>query len=648
MASNAKTHSSLALTLLVGLLTMGSLSLPPLALVQRADRMVYDLWSRMAPPRAPDEIVIVTLDESTRYQTLARIADEQNARLLVSTLVQPPSDKVGSGSLGPTAIAPVGSRLLRETGWARGGYLWLEPDFDGVIRNERPLISDRAPVPSLALASSIALQGSAQPQMPGHEVIAYTKPFAVDDDGRRWIRYFDRSSFHRLTPSQLLETPRDLAGKVVIAGQNDGEQFSTPIGTLSTQELLAHKVAGYWLDSAITTRTENHVVTWSFAALVLLAVAALPLSLAWISALPMVGTAALAAGSASAFITEGAWYPIAGPMLLALVGGSYGAWTRLQRPQPELTTDSPSTPPLDTAEQAIEEMMSPAAESVAGPSGQTGSPSTLGRYHLVKKIGRGAMGLVYLGRDPKINRMVAIKTIDLAEEFDLDDIGEVRDRFLREAEAAGGLSHPNIVTIYDAGEENNVAYIAMELLRGTHMSEYTKLDRLLPPATTLELMAQAAKALDYAHRNKVVHRDIKPANIMYDSATDRMKLTDFGIARLADVSRTRTGIVLGTPSFMSPEQLEGEKVNGPTDLFGLGISLYQLLTGHLPFRGSSMTELMFVIANEPHRPVSAIRTDLPDSIDAVLDKALAKKPVNRFSTGTEMAYALREVAIQAG
>jgi len=650
MASNAKTHSSLALTLLVGLLAMGSLSLPPLALVQRADRMVYDLWSRVAPPHAPDDIVIVTLDESTRYQTLARLADEQNARLLISTLVQPPSEEVGRNTLGPTATAPVGSPLLRETGWDRGGYLWREPDFDGVIRHERPLISDRAPVPSLALASSIALQRAAQSEMPGHEVIAYTKPLTVDDGGRRWIRYFDRSSFHRLSPSQLLETPVDLAGKVVIAGQNDSESYSTPIGTLSTQELLAHEVAGYWLDSAITTQSENYAVAWSLAGLLLLAVAALPIGLAWITALPIVGAGALVAGSASAFITNGTWYPIAGPILLALLGGGYGAWTRRQRPQSESESesDSPSTPRLDKVEQASANILEPAAKSDAKPAVQTGPPTALGRYHLIKKIGRGAMGLVYLGRDPKINRMVAIKTIDLAKEFDVEDIGEVRDRFLREAEAAGGLSHPNIVTIFDAGEENNIAYIAMELLRGTHLNGYTKPERLLPPATTLELMAQAAKALDYAHRHKVVHRDIKPANIMYDSTSDTMKLTDFGIARLSDVSRTRTGIVLGTPSFMSPEQLEGENVNGHTDLFALGVSLYQLLTGHLPFRGSSMTELMFVIANEPHRPVTAIRTDLPNSINAVLDKALAKKPANRFSTGAEMAYALREIAVQAG
>ncbi len=187
----------------------------------------------------------------------------------------------------------------------------------------------------------------------------------------------------------------------------------------------------------------------------------------------------------------------------------------------------------------------------------------------------------------------------------------------------------------------------MELLRGGILSEYTKPDKLLPVATTLKLVARAAKALDYAHRHNIVHRDIKPANIMYDSGTDSLKLTDFGIARLTDVSRTRTGIVLGTPSFMSPEQLESKNVSGYTDLFALGVSLYQLLTGHLPFRGSSMTELMFVIANEPHRPVTTLRTHLPDHLDAVLDKALAKKPRSRFASGAEMAQALHALAAQA-
>jgi serine/threonine-protein kinase len=187
----------------------------------------------------------------------------------------------------------------------------------------------------------------------------------------------------------------------------------------------------------------------------------------------------------------------------------------------------------------------------------------------------------------------------------------------------------------------------MELLRGKHLSDYTAADRLLPVSTTLDLLARAATALDYAHRNNIVHRDIKPSNIMYDSDTDSLKLTDFGIARMMDVSRTRTGIVLGTPSFMSPEQLEGKNVSGHSDIFALGVSLYQLLTGHLPFRGTSMTELMFVIANEPHKPITGVRQDLPNRVDAILDKALAKNPANRFATGAEMAHALREVATQA-
>ncbi len=423
-----------------------------------------------------------------------------------------------------------------------------------------------------------------------------------------------------------------LAGKIVIAGQTDGDHHVTPVGTLSTQELLAHELAGYWLNRAVTTGIENYALAWGFAGLLLLAVAALPLSVPWITGLPLIGAGTLLAGSAAAFVTEDAWYLTAGPVLLALLGGSYAAWSRNRQPEePEEPADRLFRQPRKFDQ----------------PPRYADASSSLGRYQLVKLLGQGAMGRVYLGRDPKINRMVAIKTINLAEEFDLEDIDEARDRFLREAETAGGLNHPDIVTIYDVGEENNIAYIAMELLRGGILSEYTKPDKLLPVATTLKLVARAAKALDYAHRHNIVHRDIKPANIMYDSGTDSLKLTDFGIARLTDVSRTRTGIVLGTPSFMSPEQLESKNVSGYTDLFALGVSLYQLLTGHLPFRGSSMTELMFVIANEPHRPVTTLRTHLPDHLDAVLDKALAKKPRSRFASGAEMAQALHALAAQA-
>ncbi len=182
----------------------------------------------------------------------------------------------------------------------------------------------------------------------------------------------------------------------------------------------------------------------------------------------------------------------------------------------------------------------------------------------------------------------------------------------------------------------------------SYFSEFTKPGKLLPAELLVAIAAKTAKALDYAHRHNIVHRDIKPGNIMYDSGTNALKLMDFGIARLMDVSRTRTGIVLGTPSFMSPEQLQGEKVNGHTDLFALGVSLYQLLSGQLPFRGSSMTELTFAIANDCHEPISSIRPDLPRGIDAVIDKALAKNATDRYDSGAEMANALLDITTTSG
>lgn len=277
-----------------------------------------------------------------------------------------------------------------------------------------------------------------------------------------------------------------------------------------------------------------------------------------------------------------------------------------------------------------------------------GQVVTLGRYEIVRELGRGAMGVVYLGRDPKINRVVAIKAIPLAEEFEAEDLDEAKARFFREAETAGRLNHPNIVTIYDVGEEHELAYIAMEFLEGEHLSGHVKPQHLLPMPVVVDLIARVADALGYAHRENVVHRDIKPANLMYDRAGDTLKITDFGIARLTDSSRTRTGIVLGTPSFMSPEQLEGKPVTGQSDLFSLGVTLYQLLTGQLPFRGSSMPKLMFAIANLAHAPVTQVRPELPEALNQIIDMALAKNPADRFPTGAHMAQALRAFHARLG
>jgi serine/threonine-protein kinase len=242
-----------------------------------------------------------------------------------------------------------------------------------------------------------------------------------------------------------------------------------------------------------------------------------------------------------------------------------------------------------------------------------------------------------------INREVALKTIPLAAEFEGDELEQARVKFFREAETAGRLSHPHIVTIYDAGEHEGTAYIAMELLRGVHLVEYTDPARLLPPAIAIEVVARLAGALHYAHEQSVVHRDIKPANIMFEAQSGELKITDFGIARLTDAGRTRTGIVLGTPSFMSPEQLQGRAVTGRSDLFSLGVTLYQMLTGQLPFRADSMPALMFKIAHDPHPPVRVLRPGLPLGVDEFFDRALAKDPAARFESGAAFAQALRDL-----
>ncbi len=264
----------------------------------------------------------------------------------------------------------------------------------------------------------------------------------------------------------------------------------------------------------------------------------------------------------------------------------------------------------------------------------------LGRYKIEKTLGKGAMGIVYLGKDSKLDRLVAIKTLSLSQEFDAEDLLEATMRFFREATAAGRLTHPNIVSIYEAGEEQNLAYISMEFFKGGNLLPYTQSENLLPISTVIEIVTYAAEALDYAHSQDVIHRDIKPANIMYNPATGKIKITDFGIARITDNNKTKTGIILGTPSYMSPEQLAGKRLEGSTDLFSLGVMLYQLLTGTLPFEADSLATLMFKIANEPHPDILTVRSDIPLCLKRVIDIALQKRVSTRYQTGAELARAM--------
>jgi len=265
----------------------------------------------------------------------------------------------------------------------------------------------------------------------------------------------------------------------------------------------------------------------------------------------------------------------------------------------------------------------------------------LGRYEIVGELGRGAMGVVYKARDPQIDRIVAIKTVSLRGQ-EPDEEKEFRMRFINEAQAAGRLHHSGIVSIFDVGEssENQDQYIVLEYVAGESLNRILNREKKLPVGKALKLAEEIADALDYAHAQGVVHRDIKPANILV-TETGHAKIADFGIAKLNLAHFTVPGRVLGTPAYMAPEQLSGEGVDGRSDLFSLGVILYVMVTGHSAFQGSSATTVCFKVANREPVAASTLDMTLPPQLDAVISRAIAKNPEERYQRGAEFAEDLR-------
>lgn len=266
-----------------------------------------------------------------------------------------------------------------------------------------------------------------------------------------------------------------------------------------------------------------------------------------------------------------------------------------------------------------------------------------GRYEVVAELGRGAMGVVYQARDPQIDRMVAVKTISLWGQ-EPEEEKEFRLRFLNEAQAAGRLHHPGIVSVFDVGEhpDNHDPYIVLEYVPGETLNRILARERKLPLAKALKLAEELADALDYAHSQGVVHRDIKPANILI-TAEGHAKIADFGIAKLNLAHFTLPGRVLGTPAYMAPEQLSGEGCDGRSDLFSLGVILYVMTTGMSPFQGDSATTVCFKVANREPIAASALDLNLPPQLDAVISRAIAKDPEQRYQSGSEFAENLRQL-----
>ena len=271
------------------------------------------------------------------------------------------------------------------------------------------------------------------------------------------------------------------------------------------------------------------------------------------------------------------------------------------------------------------------------------SKPSLGRYEILEELGRGAMGIVYKGRDPKLNRVTAIKTIRFTDDFDEEQAAKIREQFYREAEVVAKLSHPNIVTIFDVGEDLDLSYLAMEYLEGESLEGFARKDNLMPIRKGIDVAAQVCDALAYAHGHGIVHRDIKPANIMI-LKNGLVKVTDFGIARATASSKTRTGVIKGTPYYMSPEQISGMKVDGRSDIFSLGIVFYQLLTGELPFGGENLAAIMYQITTVDPEPPTKHNPKIYKAAVAILNRALEKSLELRYQNAKQMGDHLRLLA----
>src|SRR5579863_2842763 len=265
---------------------------------------------------------------------------------------------------------------------------------------------------------------------------------------------------------------------------------------------------------------------------------------------------------------------------------------------------------------------------------------SIGRYQIVKELGHGAMGVVYQAVDPTIGRQVAIKTIRLDDVDDADERAKLRERLFREARSAGILSHPGIVTIYDMEERGDIAFIAMEFVDGPTLDQLLSSKQPIAPERLINILRQTAAALDYAHAKGIVHRDIKPANIMMAS-DGAVKITDFGIAKVTTSQQyTQTGTILGTPNYMSPEQVQGLAVTGRADQFSLAVIAFEMLTGERPFTGEHLTTVVYKIVAEDPPPVQRLNPTLGPQIDAVLRRALLKKPEGRYNLCIEFVNGL--------
>jgi len=420
----------------------------------------------------------------------------------------------------------------------------------------------------------------------------------------------------------------------------------TPITGQDALKLIAHTVAlGLLMALAIAAYQELsdngrgssflRAILFPLATLIIVIMGGKTLRTAGLPLINQIGPSIYILGHTAALVGSGIWLTVTWLRHFEMLSKAFSPPPQTKR-KTTRTEDHEEPDPLDSHDDLAIEPRENATAAIL--NGQP--PSMLGRYKILKELGRGAMGLVYLGKDPTIQRFVAIKTMRLDQIDDMEKLQETKLRFFREAESAGRLSHPNIVTIYDAGEQDELGYIAMELIEGKCLKDWSRKPNLLPLADLVQTLAVVADALDYAHQQGVVHRDIKPANVMI-TKDQLVKVMDFGIAKMASSSKTKTDMVLGTPTYMSPEQISGKQVDGRSDIFSLGVVLFELLTGEPPFTADNLSALLFSIAHHPHPELQTLRQGLPPLIQEVLNRALHKELPHRYRRAGEFAQDLR-------
>lgn len=656
-----------------------------------ADRFLFDQFATYTGNEPVDNGVIISIDPAKKStdeviaeygRVLAVLKRQPVKRIIISQA--PAMDELPAWaptlSSGVPAFVPADHRLADVA--AKSGLLDISPDSDGVLRQLKLWhLQGGIMTPSLPL--SVALHGR-----------DYTADSRISNaDSAIYLTNY--TAIARLDAEDVLSPDFEgslLSGKTIFVDSEPplvGAPAILPSQQFVTRsEIIASALANIEQRQIVTSPTWVRAIEWSVPVLlaivaillmvgrkrrdILILVGAVILGLIIVEALfLLIGRMRMDLGrSVIVFLGTGilSWWLAGGDKKAAVNalkrGNDFLAAGRLEPAFAEFRRCEPTETLANAMYKlslAFEEQSKPErAEAVlqwlkrthSGTATQSnfslqstlGKSRRLGRYVIEKKIGKGAMGAVYLARDPRINRPVALKVIPIEKEFEDEELEEARLRFFREAESAGRLTHPNIITVYDCGEDKHLAYIAMEYLQGISLTEFTDPKKLLAPNKALELCARVADALDYAHNQGVIHRDIKPANLLYSLRNDMLKISDFGVARLTDNNRTKTGIVLGTPMYMSPEQLNAEDLTGHSDLFSLGVTLYELLVGEVPFKATNIAVLMTKITSDDPAPVSNRRAGVPPAVDAVLFKALAKRPEERFATGGEMAIALRNCA----